>query len=109
MTRTLLDEIFSLIEKTGDTCILVQDEKPSVIMSFSRYKQLILDTDEHVALLTEESDINTINREIALLKEGEGVFSVDMVKESGILEGTTGISDGEHLYYSNEDILKKFN
>ncbi|GEM_PF-5825460 len=109
MTKKLLDEILALVGKTGDTCIVIKDENPFVVMGFGRYKQLILDTDEATALLTEEGDIHTINREIALLQEGGDVFSVDTSEKSGILESTTGVLEGEHLYYSNEDILKKFN
>jgi hypothetical protein len=63
---TNLDKIIDLINKTGDSCIILDAEgNPAyVISSFGRYNDLVSGKQEVVGL-TEDELLDKINRDIA--------------------------------------------
>ncbi len=69
MNNEILSKVFSLINKTGDRCIIVseKEDKAFAIMSISEYERMtVLKSD--VSSLSEDELLDKINRDIAVWK-----------------------------------------
>lgn len=75
-------KIIELINKTGDNCIVVDQEgEPAyVVMTFADYEKMILGKSE-VASLTEGELVEKINRDVAIWKAAQEVESLDNWQE----------------------------
>src|SRR3989338_550977 len=69
MNHTILGKVFSLINKTGDRCIVLSEEhnEAYAVMSLVEYERLTIGKSE-VASLTEDELLDRINRDIAVWK-----------------------------------------
>lgn len=78
MHHTILSKVFSLIDKTGDRCIVLSEENESayVVMSLNEYERLTIHKSE-VAALTEDELLDKINRDIAVWKSRQSADEAD--------------------------------
>ncbi len=73
-----LSKVFSLINKTGDRCIVLSEDADEAfaVMSLAEYERLTLGKSE-VASLTEDELLDKINRDIAVWKSRQPADSTD--------------------------------
>lgn len=72
-----LDKIIDLIKKTGDNCIVLDDQgyPVYVVLSFKSYQNLI-DSRTDIAGLTEDQLLDKINHDIALWKSSTDEYNL---------------------------------
>lgn len=98
-----LKKIINLIEKTGDRCVVVDQEgNPAfVIMSFSAYEKLV-EGKSDITDLTEEQLLEKINRDVSIWRSAQDEAKLQefetleqVLKEENVQEEEMG----EEKYY----------
>lgn len=71
------NDILDIVAKTGDTCIVSDDENSFVLMDIKKYRAMLLDRELHVSHLTDSGLLDKINAQIALWHENQKELFVD--------------------------------
>ncbi len=81
----VFQEVLDLVEKTGDRCVMVADDKVFAIMGLAQYRSLLLGERDIIGL-SETELLEKINRDIARWRSAQVEEGIDMVSDYDSIE-----------------------